>query len=442
MIDAFSAYLTTSGILPEGSKTIVACSGGADSMVLADMLHRLDYPLVLAHVNYGLRGADSDADEDLVRRYAADHGLEVVVEHVNTAAFIEGQKDGLQALARRLRYDFFSRLQADVGASHIATAHHREDLIETYLMHVLRGSHWRGFRSIPRVNGSVVRPLLHVAREDMLAYAQEHGVPWRHDASNDAPDYMRNRVRHELIPLMQELRPGFDRNILRQIELFIEISDIMDGFLGKLATDVILLRPEGLYISITGMDELPFMRLLLLQVIGDYGFDAHRVDEAVSLVYAEPGKAIYSSSHRIVREREHLVISPKPEQQPDPGLIELDTEELLSPEHLIIDLLTGDDVYRYTDDENEAVMDVAALTFPLEVRRWQAGDRIRPIGLKGSVKVSDLVTSAKLSRIEREQLCVVCSGEELVWVIGLRLADSVKITSSTKSALRVSKVTD
>lgn len=438
MIDAFANYLLHSELIPAEQRVLVACSGGPDSMVLAELLHRLNYRLLLVHVNYKLRGADSDADEALVRAYAADRGIDLVVD----CPTLQPAGIGKQAAARKARYALFDRLIAEGRADSIATAHHRDDLIESYLGHLLRGSHWNGFIGIPRRNGAIVRPLLHLRKDELLRFANAEGIPYRTDASNASSDYTRNRIRHELIPLMRSIRPGFENNILRQIENFIEVKGILSNFLDKLGTDILHLRPEGLYIHLEGLDGLPFLRLLMLQVTNQYGFHAHRVEEVLDLIDAEPGKLLLSDTHRIIREREYLIISPRPAETPDEtAYIDLNTDEIVVPMHLVVERLSGDAIV-FGMDEDEAVMDASALQFPLVVRRWQAGDRIRPIGLDGSVKVSDLLTQAKLDRLERERVCVIVSGDEIVWVPGFRMAESVKVTSTTTDALRLRTIFD
>jgi tRNA(Ile)-lysidine synthase len=441
MIESFESYLEHSGLLPEGSKLVVACSGGVDSVVLTHVLHDLGYELVLAHMNYHLRGADSDEDARFVEALAKTLKVACFVESGNAKATADASGEGLQAAARRLRYAFFERIRTDVGADFVVTAHQRDDLIETYFGHLLRGSHWKGFTAIPRVNGEVVRPLLHVSRQEIETYAAQSNIAFRHDASNDSLHYTRNRIRHELIPLLEDIRPGFTRNTLRQIDQFIEIGQVVDGLVAELADQMLDLREEGLRIDIEGLGEHPLLRLLLQEILNDYGFPARRVDEVIDLMYADSGRGIYSSTHRILRERDHLLITPIPEQRDEQVEIYRGDDEVHSLMHLIVDELPRSAV-EISSDPNEAILDAELLTFPLVLRRWQAGDRIRPIGLQGSMKVSDLLTQAKLSTIEKERVCVLLSGDELVWVPGFRIGEAAKIGSSTQVVIRFRRVVE
>jgi len=441
MIASFHAYLEHSGMLPEGSKLVVACSGGIDSVVLTHLLHELGYEMVLAHMNYHLRGAESDADARFVEALAQTLQAPFFVESGDAKAAADQGGDGLQAAARRLRYAFFERIRTTVGAAYVVTAHQRDDLVETYFGHLLRGSHWKGFTAIPRVNGHVVRPLLHVSRQEIEDFALASNIAFRHDASNDSLHYTRNRIRHELIPLLEDIRPGFTRNTLRQIDQFVEIGQVIDGLVAELAEQMLDLREEGLRIDIEGLGEHPLLRLLLQEILNDYGFPARRVDEVIDLMYSDPGHGIYSSTHRILRERDHLLITPLPEKHSEVVEIYRGDDEVHSLLHLIVDELPRSAVV-ISSDANVALLDVDRLTFPLVLRRWQAGDRIRPIGLEGSMKVSDLLVQAKMSTLEKERVCVLLSGEEIIWVPGLRIGESAKIGSSTQVVMRFRRVVE
>lgn len=436
MIESFEAYLEHSGMLPMGHKLVVACSGGIDSVVLTHVLHSLGYDLVLAHMNYNLRGADSVEDALFVEDLGKKLKIPVLIESADAKEEADLRGDGVQSAARRLRYAFFERVRVDVGADLVVTAHQRNDLIETYFGHILRGSHWKGFTAIPRVNGLVVRPLLHVSRQEIEDFAASEGIEYRHDASNDSLHYTRNRIRHELVPLMEDIRPGFSRNILRQIDQFVEIGQVIDGLIAELAEQMLDLQQDGLHISIEGLSEHPLLRLLLQEILNDYGFPARRVDEVIDLMYAESGKGIYSSTHRILRERDHLLISTLPERQVELVEIYRGDDEVHSLLHLIVDELPRAAV-EITDDPNIAYLDVDRLTFPLVLRRWQAGDRIRPIGLKGSMKVSDLLTQAKWNTPAKERACVLLSGDEIVWVPCLRTGELAKIRPATEVVLQI-----
>jgi len=428
-------------MLHEESKMVVACSGGKDSVLLTHLLHELGYEMVLAHMNYHLRGAESDADARFVEALAQTLQVPFFVESADAKAAADQGGEGLQAAARRLRYAFFERIRTTVGAAYVVTAHQRDDLVETYFGHLLRGSHWKGFTAIPRVNGHVVRPLLHVSRQEIEDFALASNIAFRHDASNDSLHYTRNRIRHELIPLLEDIRPGFTRNTLRQIDQFVEIGQVIDGLVAELAEQMLDLREEGLRIDIEGLGEHPLLRLLLQEILNDYGFRARRVDEVIDLMYSDPGHGIYSSTHRILRERDHLLITPLPEKHSEVVEIYRGDDEVHSLMHLIVDELPRSAV-TITSDANVALLDADSLTFPLVLRRWQAGDRIRPIGLEGSMKVSDLLVQAKMSTLEKERVCVLLSGEEIVWVPGLRIGESAKIGSSTQVVMRFRRVVE
>lgn len=435
MLKVFHEHLIRTGLITEGQRVIVACSGGPDSMALADLLRRFNLEVHLAHMNYGLRGADSDADEQLVRDYAAMHELPVHVHHESAAKAADARKGGIQEAARTLRYNWFDELSNELSADAVATAHHQDDQVETHLWHLLRGSSWSGFTGIPSQIGNIVRPLLFARKAELISYCESEGVPYRTDSSNASADYSRNRIRHELIPLLDSIRPGFQKNILRQIDNFNDLDYIATQFLSSLTPEVIELSNEGLRLDVSELRKLPFQRLLLLRVARDYGFPARRVDELLSLIGAEPGKTVYSQTHRVIRERDALVITTRADAPMPPAEIEAGQEEVHAPLHLVIDYGSPHEI-PLTDHPLTAFFDFDKLDFPLTIRPWQHGDRMRPLGLAGSQKLSDIYTQEKWSTLDKESAYVLCSGDKIIWAIKSKVAEFTRVTPETRKVMR------
>ncbi|MGB1032825.1 MAG: tRNA lysidine(34) synthetase TilS, partial [Flavobacteriales bacterium] len=250
MIKQLKHNISNNALFTSSDRILVACSGGADSVALAYLLKESGYQIALAHCNFKLRGEESDQEEESVQALAKHLEVPFFVQTFETKQFAEEQRIGIQEAARKLRYSWFESIAKGNDYSRIATAHHKDDQLETYLFHVMRGSHWSGFSGIPALNGSIVRPLLVFTKAELLAYLSENGHKWKHDKSNDSIDYSRNKIRHQLIPQMQEIRPGFDKNVFRQIELFKEVNHLLDDFLGQINASLMQLTSEGLLISI------------------------------------------------------------------------------------------------------------------------------------------------------------------------------------------------
>ncbi|MDG1261573.1 MAG: tRNA lysidine(34) synthetase TilS [Flavobacteriales bacterium] len=441
MLLEFQQHLATTRLLGSDDFTIVACSGGPDSMALAHLLHKSGMNICLAHCNFQLRGEDSDADEALVVNWGESLGIEVHVKKFDTKSISEETNQGIQATARRLRYMWFDHLQAEIKATAIATAHHRDDQVETHLWHMMRGSSWSGFTGIPPVSGDVVRPLLFAPKEKILTYLDAQQVPFRTDKSNASADYTRNRIRNEVIPLLEDIRPGFKNNVIRQIAAFSEAGYILDQFIAELESGMLELGKDGLELNIADLKEMPFSRLLLLHILPGNGFPGRRVDEALHLIDAQVGKTIYSNSHRIIRERDSLQIRPLASiKQPGIHILE-GTPEIHAPLHLIIEQSSDCSIPKMGKHLSVA-FDMEQLTFPLVLRKWAHGDKMTPLGMTGSQKLSDIITQQKLTTVEKEHVYVLQSGDDILWAIGLKVSDKHKITKTTRKTFRIQCVSE
>ena len=439
MIQLLKKHIEDNALFTAGDRILIACSGGADSVALAHLLKESGYHIGLAHCNFQLRGTASGQEEQSADELAKLLDVPIFIKRFNTREYAEERRIGIQEAARKLRYDWFESIAKANNYSRIATAHHKDDQLETYLFHIMRGSYWSGFTGVPVLNGMVARPLLVFTKAELLTYLSDNNYTWKHDQSNDSVDYSRNKIRHEVIPKMKEIRPGFDKNVFRQIELFKEVNHLLDDFLDQLSNSLIQLTSEGLLIRIEELKEMKYKRLWLTSIARDYAFTASRVDEILSLIDSENGKAIYSASHRIIRERDMLMITPLPiELDAETYFIQQGDTELLHPIELHLKYERGKSAIEI--NESLAQMDADQLSFPLVLRKWKNGDRFQPLGMEGNQLLSDYFVQNKLSQIEKEATWIIESGSKIIWIVGRRIAHHVRLTEQTKKTYSLLKI--
>lgn len=425
------------GMLKAGEPVWVAVSGGVDSMVLMHVLAELGHPCHVAHVDHGLRGAESTADRSFVEHEAKRLGLEFRAVQVD----VEGAKEGrsVQMAARELRYAWFKELLRE-GPSVMAMAHHRDDVLETLLMGLLRGMGAQGWGGIPPVTtletGRIIRPLLDVGREQIMANALANGIAFREDASNKDPKYLRNRVRAELLPLMEELRPGARQAMGRATGALRELK--------ALAHRQLLLEADGLVPDGQGVLRIPVARLgestaphlLLTHLLREGDPHPDQVEQILEAVGAGvTGARFMLGDRRLTLEHDTLVVDRQPDGFPTFTISKAEAQagerggfswRLCAPE--VVDLGLG---------MTTAWLDRSRLAFPLLLRPWQPGDRLQPVGMQGSKLVSDILTDARVPRNEKEKTYVLLSGEEVVWVVGHRVARGFPPSVDTQEVLRV-----
>ena len=436
------AFVAERGLLAPGEAVVVGVSGGVDSVTLLHVLVEAGFRPVAAHVNYGLRADASESDEALVRALCADWGVPL---HVERAAL----SGSVQAEARRVRYDFFARLAAEAGATKAATAHHRDDQAETLLLNLFRGAGPRGLAGMPvrrpLAPGSpaeVVRPLLFASRAEIEAYAREHGLRWREDASNLEGSYRRTALRHRVLPVIEEVFGDGVRDRLADTADLLRAY--LDGGAALAAGDaldeahgVIGGRPALSTAALRAMHEAQ-RRGVLLDALRRFAPDAPRsaatVRELDALLDAQPGRRVAWPSLTVWRDREHLVFDTQSaeafEASVEPGRTgtpfgTLNIEPLPEPPA------------SYDPSPCVEVVDADRLDFPLALRPWRPGEAFRPLGLAGEKKVSDLLTERKVPPQERAQQLVLVSGDAIVWVVGHRLGEAFRIGPETARAARL-----
>ena len=406
----------------DNKKLILALSGGIDSMVLADLLLQAKADFVLAHCNFHLRGEESDGDERFVRDYASRNGLTIYVKHFDTEAYAKEHGISIEMAARDLRYAWFEELRQQLGYHYIAVAHHADDQLETFFINLFRGAGIRGLKGMQPINGPIVRPLLDVSRAEIQQYAEEHHLEWREDHTNAETVYLRNKIRHELMPLIDHISKEGRGAILKSMNHLAAENELYRELVREKISQMVtptdwtsLRGAETLRFSLTS-NLLPLTSQLLFEWLRDYGFNSDQVQFIYeALQNGQPGTSFFSPTHRVTVERDGLELTPLTyEQLPKAGSFTLDPSPSI------------------------AQLDYDKLTFPLQLRKWQAGDRFHPLGMKGSKLLSDFFVDQKMTTLQKEECHVLTTADgQIVWVVGRRIDDRFKVTDQTKTVLKV-----
>ena len=342
--------------------------------------------------------------------------------------------------ARDLRYAWFEELRIEQDASAIAVAHHIDDNVETLLMNLVRGTGLRGMTGIPVRNGHIIRPMLCFTREEILEYLVRYNLEFVEDSTNASSDYMRNKFRNEVIPLLEEINPAV-KNILSQtIDRFKGIQSEFQTYMSILTTEIIEFKNEDVYIDIKLLKSEPHPATVLFELTYSYGFHPDQIQDIVNHLDSISGKLFISETHRLVKDRKKLIISKIEEVNSTEIKVSESLEEIFSPIHLQFLLQYNSSDFQISTQSNRVHIDADKLKFPLSIRTWREGDSFVPFGMKGHKKISDLYIDQKLSLHEKEKTYLLVSGEEIVWVIGFRLDNRYRITENTKRILEISMI--
>jgi tRNA(Ile)-lysidine synthase len=414
---------------------LIALSGGLDSVVVTHLAGRLTPRCVLAHCNFGLRGEESLRDEAFCTEFAKDRGFELLTNRFDTYGFAYQHGISVEMAARELRYQWFSELINAREFRGVLTGHHADDQVETLLLNLIRGTGISGLRGMLPVSGQVIRPLLPFFRDEIRKFAEEEGLQWVEDSTNASVEIRRNRIRHQLIPVIEKINPAFREVALRSIRNIREAELIYQEKIDEMITPLVTDTPDMVRVSIPGLRRLSSRAVYLYEFLSRFGFNKAVADAVNRSLEGISGKRFASPTHRLVRDREHLIITPaKPGLEDDEGwqyLINKDENHLRQPLHLSLSRRDAAD-YRLQDDPNVAALDLERLTFPLTIRKWQHGDVFQPLGMNNKRKLSDFFTDLKLSLPEKEKTWVVLSDDKIAWIVGHRIDHRFRLTKSTK----------
>lgn len=433
MYQAFLTYLKENHLLKSKDRVLLAVSGGVDSMTMAELFLKAGYQVSIAHVNYGLRGADSDNDQALVEQWCDSHGISCHLRQVNRDEY--DIQESIQMVARRIRYDFFDTLMGHYDC--VATAHNANDNAETVLLNLTKGTGIHGLEGIAPKRGHLIRPLLFATRAEILAYAKQENIRWREDKSNQKNDYQRNLLRNEVIPLLKQINPNLEHTFQNTIERMLGTAQLVNEAVEVRAAHI---ERQG-DIDLLDLDWFANDRkstVLLAEMIKGYGFsyvDASDLSHAIER--KEPGKIFNSATHEINLDRNNLLIR---------KITSHHTMDHYIPEQmgthqfgnivLVMSILSGN-VFERGAKKNVAYLDLDRIKYPLRMRNWQQGDVFRPLGMVGKKKVSDFMIDHKIPVTLKQDVMVLESKGEIVWVMGHRVDDRFKVTEETTRMLKI-----
>lgn len=414
------------------SKLFLAVSGGIDSVVLLHLLHQLHYEIAVLHCNFSLRDSESDADENFIRTLCKELNIPIHVQKFDTKQFASDYKLSIQLAARKLRYDWFYELLETQNFDYVVTAHHLDDSLETFLINFTRGTGLDGLTGIPNQNYKTIRPLLPFSRVEIDEYAKENNIQWREDSSNASDKYLRNKLRHDVIPVLKELNSNLLSSFDKTIENLKQSQSLVEDASNLVFKIVAEPSDSLLKINLTELLKLPNYKAYLFQWLKEYDFTAW--NDIYDLVHAQSGKQVFSENYVLLKDRNHLIVSEKiNSDENELHWLHKDNKEVNFP--LNFSFCNVSDTLN--QDSNTIFVDENLIQFPLELRKWKEGDFFYPIGMVGKKKVSKYFKDEKLSLIDKSNKWILCSDNQIVWIIGMRQDNRFKTTHNTTNILKI-----
>lgn len=420
---------------------IIALSGGADSVALLHMFHQAGYKCVAAHCNFHLRNEESDRDERFVSDLCESLGVDLKIVHFKTEEYARLNKISIEMAARELRYNWFEEIRELYKASFIAVAHHADDQIETCFLNLLRGTGIRGFTGMKEINGHILRPLLSIYRSELEEWLDQSDYKYINDSSNFTLDYKRNKIRHQLMPLLEDIQPNAKKTILRSIHNITEAEKIYDQALDKVKNDIIIEKSSGsLRIDLTLLHDEQSIKTILFDIMSPYNFNRTTIEQLIkSLDNSQSGLMFYSTTHRLIKDRETLLIHSLDvdSAKMTEFFIQDRDSQITAPVCLHIQQVPYNELTEIEKTKQIAYFDFDKLSFPLVLRKWKKGDKMKPFGMKGSRKISDIFSDLKYDIYRKENSWLLCNGDDIIWLIGEKTHDSYKVTNQTKTVYRI-----
>ena len=433
MLKEVEKYIREKNLFEDGDKILLAVSGGIDSTVLTHLLNKLNVNFDISHCNFCLREIDADKDQHFVESLAKKLNVDCFVKHFDTATYATENKISIQMAARDLRYAWFNELIIKHNYTSIAVGTQLNDAIETFVLNAVKGTSILGLRGIQPENGSIVRPLLFATKQQIEKYAEEQNIEFRQDKSNDSTKYLRNKIRHQIIPVLQEINPSLESTFKQNFANLSFVEQVYFEKIEALKKELISTENDTKIIDLKRLKKLKNPEHYLFEFIHSNGFTFSDCEDIISA--STSGKQFFTAGYQLVVNRNDLLIQKRSDTKKKSVIIEENSKKIEYPIALDFTHIPLPDSLIVS--ENIALLDANKVMFPLELRLWKQGDGFYPLGMTQKKKLSDFFIDSKLSILEKNSIHVLTSNQEIIWVIGYRIDNRYKVTASTTNVLQI-----
>lgn len=442
MFEEFKSYIEEQRLCRFGDRVLLAVSGGIDSVVMAHLFSKSNYNCAIAHCNFQLRGEDSESDEAFVRSLGASLEMPVFVKRFDVEQTVKEEGISVQMAARELRYAWFDDLLDDHSYDRVSTAHNKNDSIETFLINLSRGTGIRGLTGIAPGIEKIIRPLLFATRKEITAYAKQHQLNFREDSSNRETKYRRNKIRHDVIPVLEQINPGFIETMSLNMNRLTEVLDIYEQATKSARKELFREGSGRITIDIGKLSTLTPRRTWFYELFSPFGFTRLQCEGIEQIMDAKPGRRSISTTHQLFKDRDQLILTESSRESFDRYYLDNPDCGTSLPFPMDVEVIERNEMEKIPADPNIACLDYDEIQFPLTIRHWLHGDYFYPLGMNQIKKLSDFFVDNKISVPEKKRTWILASGKKIVWIIGQRIDHRFRVTEKTTRILLLSFQTD
>lgn len=437
MLDKFTTYLAKNQLIPAKSTTLLAISGGVDSVVLAYLFKKAGLNFAISHCHFDLRSQSADDDQNFVYQLAKKYEVPFFTKKFDTQSYAKQHKLSIQMAARDLRYTWLKALLAQHGLGQIATGHHVGDELETFLYNVAKGTSIAGLHGILPKQGSIIRPLGFATKTHIIQYAKSQKLSWREDSTNTSLKYQRNWLRHKVIPPLKKLNPNLENTFITTLTKLRQVEAVFNIHTAQLKKIAFRYKDPYYYLDLTKVNQKNCPTIIIFEWLRAFGFSFIALQKWWEK-RPQPGKKLYTSTHWLLAERNYWIVGPRRKIQPTTCTLATSTQSLNTPQYALSISLKNYQGYQISMLPTIAALDASKLSFPLQLRPWQAGDTFFPLGMSHRKKVSDFLIDHKVPLHIKEQVNVLTSAHNIIWIVGYRIDDRFKLSNTTQKVYEIS----